>query len=65
MKKIGISIIISLLLQFLSAQDSSFIPLTTKVTEASKEYICSILQSYETYKEYKIQTLENEIILKS
>ncbi len=65
MKKIGINIIISLLLQFLSAQNSSFTPLTTKLAEDSKEYICSILQSYETYKEYETQTLENEIILKS
>lgn len=63
MKKIGMSIII--FLQFLSAQDLSFIPLTTKVTKDCKEYICSVLQSYETYKEYEIQTSKNEIILKS
>ena len=62
MKKVEISIIIFLLVQFIFAQDSSFMPAATKVTEDSKEYICLILKSYKTYKAYDIQTLDHEII---
>lgn len=65
MKKVEINIIIFLLVQFIFTQDSSFMPAATKVTEDRKEYICSILKSYKMYKAYDIQTLDNEIILKS
>ena len=62
MKKVEISIIIFLLVQFIFAQDSSFMPAATKVTEDSKEYIRLILKSYKTYKAYDIKTLDHEII---
>lgn len=50
---------------FVFAVHSQYKPLSTEVKNDSKEYVSSIIQSFEMYNSYDVQVKDNEIILKS